>query len=1844
MANFPWHQASSYIPGMMATPSNPEMGQLMGLLAGQVMGPMFGPENFLPHLTAGGMGVMDQYAMRHFQQQQFASAQAIGTANNQNVAARLLALRTGFTNTPATEQNRNQAEYAANILNNPFVKGIAGQIVGQETLEAMMHGTKGDVAQLHSATMRMGYYMRDPSGAKRMDAQSMEDFSRGVYAHLYEEGGNFDALAQDAEFSEDADVRRKSRQRLKKAARVQDDIDVITDADFMARVKPDDLAMKEKISQVYEKHVQGNETDTIKQAEAIAKIQPAVKETGLLTEKEMLLSQVRKEADKMQVAEMHGLMAGQVGQLQEYMMQRGMLPQAIGAMKPADRVKLMAGPIDDDTLTRLAMTEAERDLFANNKDYREAGKPQQEQMVQARLGDYKKELSATSEAIQKYNAGDRSTDIEDIEKMGGFEAIAGNVDAQRTASALKKYSGAVDAVREIFGDNGNPNAPMPALLAALDHLTQGANFQMDAKDVESTLRQMQMTAKEAGIGFEQMAAMSSQMGAMGQMMGLSPVAVMQGQVNAMAMMKTMRDDGTFSRPRFGAMSQGEAQQFVAEKMIAGDASDNAKAMAAAASIYKTGQASFEGTEFAAAMDAYLGGNKTYDFGGETKNLFEIVGREGPSAITRMFTDAGGTQDELMTAFRSPLAQELLRSGAGMQTQKYEAMRDINNLGLGGFMTANIESFNKENAGSLLGQQNASSVGSAAGNTITEMLVETAEMSTDDQISFMSRELPAQLKESFKTQFNVDDATAEQMANEASEAIIGRVDPNADQKDQDKQRAEQKRKILRMRNQADSIIAGLSGGQLNLVKFANVFSGDKVDMAMEEAQENKRVASRRAETGLGYKSHPLARVSDYLLDAGMSGEKVSIQRAMSEFLNIVPNKELAQRYISGMEGGLDAANKRLEDITYTDKYLSDLAGKGTNAADAELLQLAEKAGLDPKAIKLEAAKTYNDRGEAAANAILNSNDAKAIEDAYLAASGNPTTGYGTDKLKEILSGDSDTAKTFRKQQAQNAFLRERAKESNTLSDANVSSTYARHFGEEARKAATAEGKTNEQLRSELLASNYGVQEGARMSKDSDVMTREQLADKISQSDQVIGRLRKDAAAAGATDKEVKFLTSFNAGAFGAADDEIRKDVVRNFIDAYDMSDVDTNDKLTADQSLDALLKNTDPDDKEAQKKLSDHVRNMVTAGNEKADEATIARAQQMAETLRVGTAIDPASMGIKQASDIGDINTKDATINASGSTIVINGAATVKSGGTPGTGAATAAAGSGQQESNRTWLQWLTGQEPTQAPASQAQAPTAAANAAASATPTTAAASGAVAAAQDAAPQQDKPLSPATPAPDNPKEKAAAAQAEQTYGETPPPEQKYVAQEKALAEARRAQTDKYADLSPAERAEANYYKDLKTRKAAQQTADDPTKSVEERSAARDTEQMLEEVEPLTQAAIVARRMAEDMGVDSNGDFSINTDNQPSIGGTLLDKKEFNKKLEDFKTGMENHGDPLSNKSRDYVATGLAVKEKEIELQTAQRQTIKEKAAAEQAAQTYGDAPVAQPDTIAAREKATAASATKTEKRYTADELAALHPEQVEDIYGDKQRWEPWASAELPEGAYKNVKTGTYVDPKTGEEYDRYGMPAGGTYSEDGKNWSVSGPSKSSNNRDPKEKAAAEQVEQTYGTPVPSTPVEQKNEVVPGSAADATQTDKQFVENFDKLQKKLASGSRTEQLDTASTLTNGRYVSPEMAAAAGINLAAAEEPASSALPSGGGTPGADVAQTSTNAARQANVVAASAEQTPRPAGGGASAPAGENKPMEVVGELSIVNLEKAVLAVHSKSGQVANAAGDMPVVVS
>tara|TARA_R110000824_G_scaffold25456_3_gene88694 strand:+ start:5238 stop:10166 length:4929 start_codon:yes stop_codon:yes gene_type:complete len=80
-------------------------------------------------------------------------------------------------------------------------------------------------------------------------------------------------------------------------------------------------------------------------------------------------------------------------------------------------------------------------------------------------------------------------------------------DTDRISGQLQDYVKSLSAIREVFGENGNPNAPIPELIGALEALTSNKMQQFDATRLNTMVRDMQALSQASGKSIDQMTAM-----------------------------------------------------------------------------------------------------------------------------------------------------------------------------------------------------------------------------------------------------------------------------------------------------------------------------------------------------------------------------------------------------------------------------------------------------------------------------------------------------------------------------------------------------------------------------------------------------------------------------------------------------------------------------------------------------------------------------------------------------------------------------------------------------------------------------------------------------------------------------------------------------------------------------------------------------------------------------------------------------------------------------------------------------------------------------------------------------------------------------------------------------------------------------------------------------------------------------------------------------------------------------------------------------------------------------------------------------------------------------------------
>lgn len=152
-------------------------------------------------------------------------------------------------------------------------------------------------------------------------------------------------------------------------------------------------------------------------------------------------------------------------------------------------------------------------------------------------------------------------------RMGAEGGLIGETSAResevmRLKDRLQEMSKAVSAMKDIFGDAGNPDAPMPALINGLQALTQGGLSAMDPAKLESTLRQTQQLARASGIGLGGVLQMMATGAGYADQLGLDRQFAVGATQQAIGYGIAARNNGFGAMTGYGVMS--------AEGMMAAD--------------------------------------------------------------------------------------------------------------------------------------------------------------------------------------------------------------------------------------------------------------------------------------------------------------------------------------------------------------------------------------------------------------------------------------------------------------------------------------------------------------------------------------------------------------------------------------------------------------------------------------------------------------------------------------------------------------------------------------------------------------------------------------------------------------------------------------------------------------------------------------------------------------------------------------------------------------------------------------------------------------------------------------------------------------------------------------------------------------------------------------------------------------------------------------------------------------------------------------------------------------------------------------------------------------------------
>ena len=356
-----------------------------------------------------------------------------------------------------------------------------------------------------------------------------------------------------------------------------------------------------------------------------------------------------------------------------------------------------------------------------------------------------------------------------------FQTKLRQFDAKRVKGRIEGLSGAVDAMREIFGDMGNPNAPMSEIIEGLNQLTQGGVANMPAANLERMVRMTKAIADNSGMGIDSIMALTASAAQMGDQLGQHrSLAVVAGQRGALGG-RAVADMGWAGV--WGAASSDEAAAMITRTTVQGIASQSGQAVT---SLFRMEQeiagGSFaEGTRAAKLMAAIKRGDDTF----EGQSLLELT--SNPAAMNEILADSGLSEHEVAQyqTFMSDSAgndQYAAENSSAVNAIEIMQMQEVGANVMG---NAVQESLGQVLAQDELGltQQQQAEIQANIGGTLTQELWEetTADDMKDEKtwLAHVSKHARPKMIEQFMQQ-GMSREAAEQAADAAMPAFAASV--------------------------------------------------------------------------------------------------------------------------------------------------------------------------------------------------------------------------------------------------------------------------------------------------------------------------------------------------------------------------------------------------------------------------------------------------------------------------------------------------------------------------------------------------------------------------------------------------------------------------------------------------------------------------------------------------------------------------------------------------------------------------------------------------------------------------------------------------------------------------------------------------------------------------------------------------------------------------------------------------------------------------------------------------------------------------------------------------------------
>ena len=332
------------------------------------------------------------------------------------------------------------------------------------------------------------------------------------------------------------------------------------------------------------------------------------------------------------IAQMNGVRAGEAGQLFKELSNRGIITQG--------------GSVRDRTLDVLRdSSDAQLDQISQQSGINLAGR----------------DLDSLS-----------NQELSEIRSTGDVQQRLTEADTNRISSSLRDYSKSISAIKEVFGENGNPNAPIPQLIGALEALTSGQMQKFDAAKLNLMVRDMQSLSQLSGKSVDQMLAMNQRGTGYLQEVGLGPHAASFSPASTnFAVQQGMAFQQAGGATGFGALSREQSEMQAQSLFARGLQSESANMYATLGRIDSAGGFADNdaGRKLQAIHDAAVAGETTY--------VDPIDGKEKPlpkrEGEVRGLIAQGGAEGVGMSDFNQMLADDTANKRMMAEDERYQTI-------------------------------------------------------------------------------------------------------------------------------------------------------------------------------------------------------------------------------------------------------------------------------------------------------------------------------------------------------------------------------------------------------------------------------------------------------------------------------------------------------------------------------------------------------------------------------------------------------------------------------------------------------------------------------------------------------------------------------------------------------------------------------------------------------------------------------------------------------------------------------------------------------------------------------------------------------------------------------------------------------------------------------------------------------------------------------------------------------------------------------------------------------------------------------------------------------------------